>query len=183
MTGDRLNALRFVAFLALIALTACETKPFVTQPYAADVFFDNNFTCTLAQSTRVKFADFVQHQATYKDQCVHVEGFSNGTLIGDNAGVFGHAGPEALVGLYWQTEDMRQRLWHGPSFIDIVARLRTCDDVGKYAAEHADEANAKPQPSGNIQTVAIGVASGICHFGKGNALYVSQYKIIPTAMD
>lgn len=183
MTGDRHITLRFAVALTLIALAACETKPILTQPSAADAFFDNNFTCTLAQSTKVKFTEFVQHQVAYKDQCVHIEGFSNGTLIGDDAGVFGHAGPEALVGLYWQTDDTRQRLWHGPSFIDIVARLRTCDDVGKYAAEHADEVNAKPQPSGDIQMVAIGFASGICPFGKGNALYVSQYKIIPTAMD
>ncbi|MGN6514532.1 MAG: hypothetical protein ACTHLR_01685 [Rhizomicrobium sp.] len=131
----------------------------------------------------MKFSEFAKHQTAYKDQCVHVEGFSNGTLIGDNAGVFGHAGLEALVGLYWQTEDVRQRLWHGPSFVDIVARVRTCDDVGKYVVEQADEENAKPQPEDGIQHVWIGVPSGICHFGKGNALYVSQYKIVPTAMD
>jgi hypothetical protein len=173
----------FSAAILFVSLSACNTNQPSSTPSAADAFFGANFTCTEQQSLHIQYAELAKHQSAYKDRCVKVEGFSNGTLIGKDASVFGHWEPEALIGLYWQTNDVRQRLWRSPSFVNIVARLRNCSDVGKYAAERADEENARPQPTGGIQTVSIPTASGICHFGKGNALFVTQYTVIPTAMD
>ena len=76
----------------------------------------------------------------------------------------GAAIPSSAIGLYWKDESMR-KLDTGPQFVEVVGRIRLCETRNKL--EQAAGASSISTP---CRTAAI-------------AIFVSQSRVFPTAMD
>jgi hypothetical protein len=73
-----------------------------------------------------------------------------------------------------------------PAFVIIVGKLRSCKAMSEAAETDARTWNAKSARDrmvGGAETVMIPVLGGPCHYSSGPVIFVSQYKVFPTAMD
>jgi hypothetical protein len=172
-----------VAAAMALALTACATKPKTDGPAT---FFAQNFQCSASGSTTVDMKRLQHSPEAYANKCVHVVAFASGRSMFADATEMGSPHPPPIE-LYWKDKDIAMRLHRGPSFVDVVGRFQACKEVYRQSTLSADATNAKyakkPKPSGGYDYVAIPFIGGYCHYVDGYALYVSEYRLLPTAMD
>jgi hypothetical protein len=105
----------------------------------------------------------------YADKCVRIKGLASFRFLVKDAATMpaqkDSALPASAIGLYWKDEGGMRKLDAGPQFVEIVGRVRLCEARNKL-------------------TIAAGTSSPIspCR-SAAIAIFVSQSRVFPTAMD
>jgi len=127
-----------------------------------------DFTCTHANATFVSFEKFARSPQLYADQCIRTSGLATFRFMVRNASTMpaqkNATIPQSAIGLYWKDEAMR-KLDTGPQFVEVVGRVRLCDARDKLEQTAGGSSATTP-----CRTAAI-------------AIFVSQSRVFPTAMD
>lgn len=155
--------IRRIAALALasIALAGCATGGGTRNTAETAAYLAQDFTCTSAGSAAVELATLERAPERYADSCVRVLGFAKDDFLYQDAGSANAPAQRERLGVYWQDKALERRLRLGPSFVTLVARVRRC-------SRHVEAAPATAQePCRSV----------------GTALFVSEARIVPTAMD
>ncbi len=155
-------------------LGSCSTTPSTPPPVPptpAQLLAEasaGDFTCTRASATQVNFEKFVSSAELYADKCVRVTGLATFRFVIMDAATMPAQKnapiPRAAVGVYWKDDSIR-KLDAGPQFVEIVGRVRLC-----AARDKLEQAAGVSSPLTPCRTAAT-------------AIFVSQSRIFPTAMD
>lgn len=166
--AERTMKFRHAAILCALILAGCATHEAVVAPPipapsspSPDAFIAASFACKPNEALKLDLLALRRDPAAYKNKCVHLSGYSNGREMWRDATEV-HPARVAPLGNYWEHSEAEERLRRGPSFVEIMGRLRACSEVQKMLA---------------------GKAEGLCRNDSGYAIYISAYRIIPTAMD
>jgi hypothetical protein len=165
-----------VASFAYAVISGCSTGPSSAPtppppPTAAQILAAasaGDFTCTAANAASISFDKLIGSARLYADKCVRTKGLASFRFVVRDAATMPAQKdaviPHSAIGLYWR-DDVMRKLDTGPQFVEIVGRIRSCDARNKL-----EQAAGTSSPTTPCRSATV-------------AMFVSQSRVFPTAMD